>query len=84
MGKHTVDGGMRGAKRSSEPKITGLPEKTEGHVQKSDDDKWGPPTYKVTQVVRGNDDVRRWRKKENKEEGESLHERFLHFEIDVL
>lgn len=50
-----------------------LNEKTEEQVQKSDNSKWGPPIDKVTQAVRGNDNVRRQRSKE-KEEGETLHE----------
>lgn len=50
-----------------------LNEKTEEQVQKSDNSKWGPPIDKVTQVVRGNDNVRRQRSKE-KEEGETVHE----------
>lgn len=50
-----------------------LDKKREEQVQKSDNSKWGPPIDKVTQVVRGNDNVRRQRSKE-KEEGETLHE----------
>lgn len=51
--------------------------KTEEQVQKSDNSKWGPPIDKVTQVVRGNDNIRRQRRKEEEEEGETFHEKVL-------
>lgn len=79
LNTQAYDGGVRWCKEKQWTKdhwTAWKKKKTEEQVQKSDNSKWGPPIDKVTQVVRGNDNIRRQRRKEE-EEGETFHEKVL-------